>query len=791
MKEKSVAKTKSDRGKAKGNKDSAHNLKRTPAKRAQPLVPEQSVNITDRKQAEAALRESEEDYRLFQGILQSSSDGILAVNRENEVLFANERFVEMWMIPQEVMDSKDDTLLLQYVLDQLSDPQGFLQKVQELYNSAEESFDTLYFKDGRVFERLSRPLMQEAELRGRVWSFSDITARKQAETLREVLLEIMQGGVTTNELQDFLSLVHRSIAKVIYAENFFILLYNKDAAWFEEIYSVDKFDPPGPPTWHEKSISAYIFRTGRPLLLNDEQVFSELVSQGEVELVGTNSPSWMGVPLKTSKETIGVMVVQDYDVPNRYSERDLELFASIAGQVALVVERRRVEEALTVSEAELRALFAGMTDVVIVYDVDGRYVKIAPTHPANLYRPAEEMLGKTLHEILPKEQADHIVGKVRESIQSGHVVTGEYTLQIDGKEIWRSASFSPLSETTAILVAHDITLYKQAEMELQRAEQRYRGLFEDAPAMYVITRNVEGSPVIMDCNELFSRTLGYSRDELVGKPVADVYSPASRVQLIEGGYRRALAGKFETEERELLARDGRIIPTLVSAVPERDVTGGIFGTRATFVDITERRQAEDELHNLKNELETTNLELQQALEREKRLACTDGMTGLCNHRYFFELAAREFHAAVRHRHPLAFLMFDMDDFKKVNDTLGHAAGDKLLVRVAQTAVAQVRASDVVARYGGDEFIVMLPYASAQQALHVAERIRAGVATLRVETDKDPFAIMVSNGIAEIRHEPVDENVERIIQRADEALYKAKQSGRNRTVIFGQDETGIN
>ncbi len=115
------------------------------------------------------LHESEERCRLFQGILRSTSDGILAVNRENEVLFSSERFAEMWMIPPEIMASKDDTLLLQHVLNQLSNPQAFIQKVKDLYHSDKESFDALYFKDGRVFERLSRPMLQGMEVRGRVW----------------------------------------------------------------------------------------------------------------------------------------------------------------------------------------------------------------------------------------------------------------------------------------------------------------------------------------------------------------------------------------------------------------------------------------------------------------------------------------------------------------------------------------------------------------------------------------------------------------------------------------------
>jgi diguanylate cyclase (GGDEF)-like protein/PAS domain S-box-containing protein len=133
-------------------------------------------DITQRKQVEEALLKSESSLNT---ILNSTTDGILAVGTENEVLFSNERFAEIWHIPQAVMKSKDDGAMLQFVIDQLIDPGGFLKKVQELYNSNDESFDALFFKDGRVFERLSRPLMQGDEVRGRVWSFRDITERSQ------------------------------------------------------------------------------------------------------------------------------------------------------------------------------------------------------------------------------------------------------------------------------------------------------------------------------------------------------------------------------------------------------------------------------------------------------------------------------------------------------------------------------------------------------------------------------------------------------------------------------------
>lgn len=141
------------------------------------------TDITERKRSETALRESKS---LLQAILESTADGLLAINQDNKVLFANERFAEMWMIQPKVVAGRDYAVLLQYVLDQLIDPQSFLQKVQELCKSKEEDYDTLYFKDGRVFERLSRPLLKGAELWGRVFSFRDITERKRMEeTLRQ------------------------------------------------------------------------------------------------------------------------------------------------------------------------------------------------------------------------------------------------------------------------------------------------------------------------------------------------------------------------------------------------------------------------------------------------------------------------------------------------------------------------------------------------------------------------------------------------------------------------------
>jgi diguanylate cyclase (GGDEF)-like protein len=131
------------------------------------------------------------------------------------------------------------------------------------------------------------------------------------------------------------------------------------------------------------------------------------------------------------------------------------------------------------------------------------------------------------------------------------------------------------------------------------------------------------------------------------------------------------------------------------------------------------------------------------------------------------------------------MFFDIDNFKQINDTFGHAVGDQALIKIIQTVCAKIRSTDLIGRYGGDEFVILLPQTSAQDALLLANRIHASVADMRLDTDKGPLTVTVSIGISQTIHDGAQaDTVENLLMRADQALYSAKQAGRNCSMIFG-------
>jgi len=176
------------------------------------------------------------------------------------------------------------------------------------------------------------------------------------------------------------------------------------------------------------------------------------------------------------------------------------------------------------------------------------------------------------------------------------------------------------------------------------------------------------------------------------------------------------------------------------------------------------------------------LENAQLFGEVQRLAIMDGLTGTHNRRHFFELAEHELNRARRFQHPVSAIMLDLDHFKQVNDTYGHAIGDQVLRVVAERCGEGIRGIDILGRYGGEEFAVILPGTDLSGAHNMAERLRRSVADVPVPTDKGDLTVTISLGVASNVQDDAD--VAALLNRADAAMYAAKQTGRNRVAVIG-------
>ncbi|MBP2145209.1 PAS domain S-box-containing protein [Methanofollis sp. W23] len=203
--------------------------------------------------------------------------------------------------------------------------------------------------------------------------------------------------------------------------------------------------------------------------------------EGEVYQTGSfRTTEWMQErSIVADREAIGrIEVAYLEEWPERdegpFLQEEHDLLITISQRIGQYLTRTQVEEERNTSEAELRALFASMTDVVIVYDGEGRCQKIAPTNPALLYRPGDELVGKTVAEVFPGPQAGIILDRIREALECGVPVTLEYSLPIEGREVWFAAVISPMTEDSVILVARDITERKIAEMAVRTANKKLK-----------------------------------------------------------------------------------------------------------------------------------------------------------------------------------------------------------------------------------------------------------------------------------------------------------------------------
>ena len=231
-----------------------------------------------------------------------------------------------------------------YSLDK-SEPGFFTAEHQQLAEALAGQA-AIAIENARLYEQ-ARRYAEELEERA--------AERQEAEKLQSATYRISEAAVSAPTLDELYRSIHHIVAELMPANNFYIALYSEAQGLLSFPYFVDEVDPPPQPKKLGRGLTEYVLRTGTPLLASPE-AFEELVRQGEVELIGAPSIDWLGVPLKTSEKTFGVLVVQTYTEGVRYTEKQKNILQFVSNQVAMAVERRRAAQALQASEERYREL---------------------------------------------------------------------------------------------------------------------------------------------------------------------------------------------------------------------------------------------------------------------------------------------------------------------------------------------------------------------------------------------------------------------------------------------------
>ena len=419
------------------------------------------------------------------------------------------------------------------------------------------------------------------------------------------------------------------------------------------------------------------------------------------------------------------------------------------------------------SERKFRALLEAAPDAMVIVDGHG-HIALVNAQAERLfgYRRAE-LVGKGISELIPKrlrgQHRHHVKGYLRDA--AARPMGGDlelYGLRKDGTEFPVEISLSPIETDEGTMVSsaiRDVSARKRELVELRTAEELFRGAFDGSPIGMALT-DADGR--IVRVNGALSDLTGRGAKQLAGVRFDSLTHP------VDAGHDRHQVGALLSGERaqykvetRFLHSSGAPIWVSLQATTIEDASGAARRFLVQVQDVTHRRHYEENLHYL---------------------ATHDSLTGLHNRSSFAEQLDQHAELVRRYGSDGALILLDLDHFKYVNDTLGHAAGDQLIARVATLLGGRLRDSDVLARLGGDEFAALLPRATVQSAKRVARDLLEALRAERIAVPGTGDRTMTASiGIAMFEASD-DLRGEDVLVNADLAMYDAKEAGRDQLAL---------
>lgn len=438
-----------------------------------------------------------------------------------------------------------------------------------------------------------------------------------------------------------------------------------------------------------------------------------------------------------------------------------------------LVEKRTKE--VRESEGRFRHIFDESVDGLVVVDPETRQF-------AMCNKAICKILGYTLDEFL-KLKVDDI-----HPAEDLPFVLGQFDLQVKGKTKTANAlpvrkkdgtiSYADVTATHIILSGkkyllgsfRDITEHKKAEAALEISEANYRAIFELASDAIMVC-DIE-SYAIVDINERACELLCYPKEELLDTTPAAILPDSSpdNWEYIKHIFDKAASGEPQSVEMLMKDRAGRTF--WVETHIKRAVIGGVYRLLSIAHDISERKESEKQIMELNNSITAANEEL-------KKLALIDAHTGLYNYHYFGNVIEAEFARAKRQDEKLSLIMMDIDYFKSINDVYGHQFGDLILKQFAELLKKTVRLYDTVIRFGGEEFIIIVPGTGNKEAMMLAKRILEAVGSFSFGNREHGVKLKVSMACGSYPDDSRIKSSTDFINIADTILGKVKEEGGNR------------
>lgn len=424
---------------------------------------------------------------------------------------------------------------------------------------------------------------------------------------------------------------------------------------------------------------------------------------------------------------------------------------------------------------------------------DNPIIYANPAFEAATGYPLSEALGHNCRFLQGQDTNPVVVRQIRAALQESrpfHGVVLNYGR--DGTPFWNDLRVAPIRDASGALthwvgMQSDITGRVRAQEALHAATTRLETLIGNIQAG-VIVEDDRAQLVLVNKTFCDMMGIGVPPGVLVGANVVPMVRGAALLFADPDGFvERALGLRRQqrpVEAEELRLKDGRVWERdYVPMFPDGD--GDAHGGHLwMFRDVTERRRIEQQVRDAavvlefqKAELERANAALERANARLEALATTDGLTGLLNQRVFGERLSEEFRRSRRYGEPLSLILLDVDRFKSYNDSFGHLAGNAVLRELAGVLRDYARETDLVARFGGEEFALILPHTEAGEAAALAERLRSA---LEGRAWSGQYPITASLGVSELTPEMGDPD--ELVACADAAMYRAKAGGRNRVAV---------